>query len=79
MVESTPLADARGHAPPLSVTGIERVPAPPPDVFVREYLRPRRPVVLTGLTADWLPAATWTDCVALAPAWFRFTLACCPM
>ena len=60
MVESTPLADARGHAPPLSVTGIERVPAPPPDVFVREYLRPRRPVVLTGLTDDWLPAATWT-------------------
>jgi [protein]-arginine 3-hydroxylase / protease len=60
MVESSPLADARVPAPPLSVTEIERVPAPPPDVFVREYLRPRRPVVLTGLTDGWLPAAAWT-------------------
>jgi hypothetical protein len=60
MVVSPPLADARVPASPLSVTEIERVPAPPPDVFVREYLRPRRPVVLTGLTADWLPAAAWT-------------------
>ena len=60
MVESAPFADARVHALPLSVTGIERVAAPPPDVFVREYLRPRRPVVLTGLTADWLPASAWT-------------------
>ena len=60
MVESTPFADARVHALPLSVTEIERVAAPPPDVFVREYLHPRRPVVLTGLTADWLPAAAWT-------------------
>ena len=39
---------------------IERVIAPPPDVFVRRYLRPRRPVVLTGLTAGWLPAEDWT-------------------
>lgn len=60
MVVSSPLADARVPASPLSVTEIERVPAPPPEVFVREYLRPRRPVVLTGLTDGWLPAAAWS-------------------
>lgn len=60
MVETSSLADARVHAPPLSVTEIERVPAPSPDVFVREYVRARRPVVLTGVTDGWLPAAEWT-------------------
>jgi hypothetical protein len=71
MVEFPSFADASVDAPPrtessaspcwpLTVTEIERVAAPAPDVFVRDYLRPRRPVVLTGVTDDWLPAAQWT-------------------
>lgn len=45
---------------PVDVSAIERVPAPDTETFVRRYLRPRRPVVLTGLTDDWLPRREWT-------------------
>src|SRR5438477_8372983 len=39
---------------------IERAAAPSRDVFVTRYLRPRRPVILSGLTDGWLPPAEWT-------------------
>lgn len=39
---------------------LERVEAPTGDEFVRRYLRPRRPVILTGLTAEWLAPPEWT-------------------
>jgi hypothetical protein len=60
MAEFSSLADAIVDASPLTVTEIERIAAPPPDVFLRDYVRPRRPVVLTGVTEGWLPAARWT-------------------
>jgi hypothetical protein len=49
-------------APTLSIAveEIERVEAPALEDFVRDHLRPRRPVVLTGLTRDWLPEREWT-------------------
>lgn len=49
-----------GATLPFPVAPIKRVAAPPRDVFLREYLRPRRPVILTGLTVDWLPPSGWT-------------------
>ena len=39
-----------GSRLPFAVRGLERVAAPAVDVFVERYLRPGRPVVLTGLT-----------------------------
>jgi hypothetical protein len=42
------------------VEPVDRVPAPSPDAFIRDYLRPGRPVVLTGLTDGWLPPERWT-------------------
>jgi len=39
---------------------IERIEAPAVDAFVRNFVRPRRPVVLTGLTQGWLPPREWT-------------------
>ena len=44
----------------VDVIELERVPAPDSETFVRRYLRPGRPVVLTGLTEGWLPAREWT-------------------
>jgi hypothetical protein len=38
---------------------IERVYRPDPDAFIRDYLRPGRPVILTGIASEWL-AAMWT-------------------
>jgi [protein]-arginine 3-hydroxylase / protease len=45
---------------PFAVQEIERVDAPAGDAFVRRYLRPSQPVVLTGLTQGWLPLQAWT-------------------
>ena len=39
---------------------LERVDAPDHDAFSRRYLRPGRPVVLSGLTTGWLPPHEWT-------------------
>jgi hypothetical protein len=39
---------------------IPRVAAPAPAAFARDYVRPGRPVVVTGLTAGWRPPADWT-------------------
>lgn len=48
-------------APPaVDVTELERIEAPDTDTFVRRYLRAGRPVVLTGLTAGWVPPREWT-------------------
>lgn len=44
----------------LAVTALARIAGPAGDAFVRDYMRPRRPVVLTGLTAGWRPPAEWT-------------------
>ncbi len=38
---------------------VERIAAPSLAVFEREYRRPGRPVILTGLMEDW-PARRWT-------------------
>lgn len=52
---------APGRPPrPFTVEEVPRIPAPPPDVFLRDWVRPGRPVVLTGLTEGWLPAEEWT-------------------
>lgn len=45
---------------PFTVEELERIEAPAGDVFERRYLRPSRPVVITGLTEGWLPPAEWT-------------------
>jgi Cupin-like domain len=45
---------------PVAATELERIAAPDVATFVRRYLRPRRPVVLTGLTVDWVPPGEWT-------------------
>jgi hypothetical protein len=62
MPESSPgPADEHSSAAlPFPVEDIARVETPGRAVFEREYLRPRRPVVLTGLTREWLPAERWT-------------------
>jgi hypothetical protein len=62
MVSSSESPAAASDAPtlPFAVEELERIAAPSRDAFVRGYLRPGRPVVLTGLTADWLPAPEWT-------------------
>lgn len=44
----------------LATREIERAAAPTPDVFVTRYLRPRRPVILNGVTEGWLPPEEWT-------------------
>jgi hypothetical protein len=46
--------------PPVDVTELERVPAPDARTFVHRYLRAGRPVVLTGVTAGWVPPREWT-------------------
>ena len=51
---------ADGDDTTLRLEELERIDAPAPDEFVRRHLRPRRPVVLTGLTAGWRPPAEWT-------------------
>ena len=38
---------------------VERIAPPSLAVFEREYRRPGRPVILTGLMDDW-PARRWT-------------------
>jgi hypothetical protein len=53
-------ASTSGLPSPLAVRELERVAAPPRDVFGARYRRPRRPVVLTGLTAGWRPEREWT-------------------
>lgn len=45
---------------PFVTTALARVEAPARDVFVQRFLRPRRPVVLTGLTDGWLAPREWT-------------------
>jgi len=45
---------------PIAVEDLERADAPDADVFVRRYLRPRRPVILKGITDGWRPPAEWT-------------------
>jgi lysine-specific demethylase 8 len=44
----------------LPVEEIEPVAAPDRDAFLRDYLRPSRPAVFTGLARDWLAPAHWT-------------------
>jgi hypothetical protein len=49
-----------GERFPFAVEEFERVEAPTPAEFRRRYLRASHPVVLTGVTKSWLPAAEWT-------------------
>jgi hypothetical protein len=53
-------AASAGPALPFAVEELERVAAPSRDAFARGWLRRRRPVVLLGLTDDWLPLREWT-------------------
>lgn len=50
------VADACG----LPIAEIERVAAPDPAAFTRQYESVSRPVILTGLTGDWLRPDEWT-------------------
>ena len=51
----------RSDPRPVAVEELERIDAPPRDVFEARYLRPGRPVILTNLAADWpMPPAAWT-------------------
>lgn len=43
----------------MTVVPIERIAAPEPADFFTRYLRPRRPIVLRGLSDDW-PVRSWT-------------------
>ena len=51
---------ADATAVPVAVEALERIDAPDRDAFVRRFLRPSRPVILTGLTAGWAPPEEWT-------------------
>ncbi len=44
----------------VPVDELERIDAPDRDTFVARYLRPSRPVVLRGVTNNWLPPDQWT-------------------
>jgi hypothetical protein len=44
----------------LAIEEIERIEAPDVDAFARQFVRASRPVVLRGLTQDWLPPREWT-------------------
>jgi hypothetical protein len=46
--------------PPFSIEQLERIAAPSANEFLERYVRPSRPVVLTGVCRDWLPAEQWT-------------------
>ena len=39
---------------------VERIAAPGADEFLARWVRPRQPVILTGMTAGWLPPEEWT-------------------
>jgi hypothetical protein len=43
-----------------AVEEIERVDAPSREAFITRHVRRRRPVILRGVTADWLPPECWT-------------------
>ena len=49
-----------GRDLPFPVREVERASAPTPAVFRERYFGASRPVVLTGVTAGWTPAAEWT-------------------
>jgi len=44
----------------ISYTDLERVEAPPRADFLRDYVRPRRPVVLTGMVDAWRARHHWS-------------------
>src|SRR5256885_9486153 len=45
---------------PFAVEPLERIAAPPHEDFVKRFVRPRRPVIVTGLTRGWLAPEQWT-------------------
>jgi lysine-specific demethylase 8 len=55
-------ASASTAAPPFPfpTRELERIEAPDLALFRRRYLHRWRPVVLTGVTRDWLPPEQWT-------------------
>ncbi|HJQ83711.1 MAG TPA: cupin-like domain-containing protein [Candidatus Binatia bacterium] len=56
-----PVASVRdGASLAVPVEELERIDAPEPAVFVRRWVRRRRPVVLRGVTEGWLPPERWT-------------------
>jgi Cupin-like domain len=56
----SPAAERDAAALPVVAEAFEGVAAPSREDFVRRYLRPRRPVILTGVTDGWLPPPQWT-------------------
>lgn len=44
----------------LSQFELERIPAPSREEFERRYLRPGRPVLITGVVSKWPAASLWT-------------------
>jgi lysine-specific demethylase 8 len=53
-------AAAGALEPTAQIEAIERIPAPSPEDFRKRFLRPRCPVILTGVTADWLAPEEWS-------------------
>ena len=45
---------------PFAVEPLERIAAPSHEEFVKRFVRPRRPVIVTGLTRGWLAPEQWT-------------------
>src|SRR6185503_1457840 len=50
----------QGAATDLRVRALPRIPPPSLEGFEREYVVPRRPVVLRGLAADWPASRRWS-------------------
>jgi len=45
---------------PFAVEPLERIAAPSHEDFAQRFVRPRRPVIVTGLTRGWLAPERWT-------------------
>ena len=64
LAQIQPHAALRDSAPaavlPFAVAPLERIAAPPPEAFLNDFVRPRRPVIVTGLTGGWLAPEQWT-------------------
>src|SRR5439155_5307900 len=64
LAQSPPHESLPDRAPatalPFVVKPLERIAAPSYEDFVKRFVRPRRPVVVTGLTGGWLAAEQWT-------------------
>lgn len=59
LVRANPVLQYARSMARSSQTRIERLHRPAPEAFIRDHLRPGRPVILTGIASEWR-AARWT-------------------